>query len=173
MILGAALISYKRTNVKRIIPLWLILALIATNFAFSMDQVLSKMSLDAISFWPFLMMFMFGRSIIVFLGLALPTERRKLGSEVRELGRNFTLAFVSGSILWNLQLIFLFYAASLGPITLVSTTALLSPFFILLFAIIITKYRPNILKEEIDRRTVVMKLIAIVLIFVGTNLIIA
>lgn len=173
MILGSVLISYKTNHVKKTIPLWLILALVAANFSYGFEETIAKVSLNQISVWSFLMMFIFGRSIVAFLGLAIPTERRKFTSEVRELGRNYSLTFVSGIILWNLQLIFVFYAASLGPITLVSTTILLSPFFILLFTILITKYLPNVLKEEIDRSTVAMKLIAIVLIFVGTTLIIA
>ena len=172
MILGSALISYKRNHVKTIIPLSLILILIATNFSYSLDQTLSKISLDQISFWPFLMMFMFGRFAVAFPGLGMPSVRRKFFSEVRKLKRNFTLTLASGSIMWSLAIIFFFYAASLGPITLVSTTGLISPLFTLFFAILITKYLPKVLKEEIDRKTVALKLVAIVLIFLGTYLII-
>jgi drug/metabolite transporter (DMT)-like permease len=74
--------------------------------------------------------------------------------------------------MWSLAIILFFYAASLGPITLVSTTSLISPLFTLFFAILITKYLPKALKEEIDRKTVALKLVAIVLILLGTYLII-
>ena len=173
MILGSMLISYKGNHVKKMIPLSLILILIATNFSYSLDQTLSKISLDQISIWPFLMMFMFGRFVVMFPGLAIPSVRRKCSIEVRKLGRNFVLTLASGSIMWSLAIIFFFYAASLGPITLVSTTGLISPLFTLFFAILITKYLPKVLKEEIDRRTVALKLVAIVLIVLGTYLIIA
>ncbi|HKM78267.1 MAG TPA: hypothetical protein VJZ03_04265, partial [Candidatus Bathyarchaeia archaeon] len=73
---------------------------------------------------------------------------------------------------WSLGAIFLFYAASIGPITLVSTTGLISPLFTLLFAILITKYLPKVLEEEIDGKTVALKLVAIIMIFIGTYLII-
>jgi len=172
MILGSALISYKRTRVKKMIPLSLILILIATNFSYSVDQTLSKISLDEISFWPFLMMFMFGRFAVAFPGLGVSSVRRKFFSEVKKLKRNFTLMLALGSVLWSLAIIFFFYAASLGPITLVSATALISPLFTLFFAILITKYLPKVLEEEIDRKTVALKLVAIVLIFLGTYLII-
>ncbi|MGA2785112.1 MAG: EamA family transporter [Candidatus Bathyarchaeia archaeon] len=173
MILGSVLISYKRNHLKKMIPLSLILVLIAANFMYGLDQTLAKVSLDQISFWSFLMMFMFGRFVVVFPGLAIPSVRRKFSSEVRELGRNFALTLASGSIMWSLGVMFLFYAASLGPITLVSTTGLISPLFTLFFAILITKYLPKVLKEEIDRKTVALKVVAIVLIFLGTYLIIA
>ena len=173
MILGSILISYKRNHVRKIVPLSLMIILIATNFCYSLDQILSKISLDHISFWPFLMMFMFGRFFVVFPGLALTSARRKFVSEIGRLGRKFAMTLVLGSVMWNLAIIFYFYAASLGPITLVSTTALISPFFTLLFAILITKYLPTVLKEEIDGKTVALKLIAIILICVGTYLIMA
>ena len=172
MILGSILISYKNNHVKKIIPLSLVLILIATNFFYGLDQTISKISLGQISFWSFLMIFMLGRFVVAFPGISIPSVRRKFTSEVRELGRNFALALASGSIMWSLGIIFFFYAASLGPITLVSTIGLISPLFTLFFAIFITKYLPKVLKEEIDRRTVALKLIAIVLIIFGTYLVI-
>jgi transporter family protein len=172
MILGSALISYKRTRIKKIIPLSLILILVATNFSYALDQTFSKMSLNQISFWQFLMMFMFGRFAVAFPGLAIPSVRRKFTSETEKLGRNFALTLASGSIMWSLGIIFFFYAASIGPITLVSTTGLISPLFTLLFAILITKYLPKVLIEEIDRKTVALKLVAIILIVLGTYLVI-
>jgi len=173
MILGSVLISYKRNHVKKMIPISLIVILTAANFSYGLDQTLSKISLNQISFWSFLMMFMFGKFVVAFPGLAIPSVRRKFSSEVKKLGRNLALTLASGSVMWNLGIIFFFYAASLGPITIVSTTGLISPLFTLFFAILITKYLPKVLEEEIDRKTVALKLVAIVLIVFGTYLIIA
>ena len=172
MILGSALISYKRNHIKKMIPPSLIAILIATNFSYGLDQTFSKISIDQISFLPFLMMFMFGRFAIALSGLAIPSVRRKFISEAEKLGRNFALTLASGSIMWSLGIVFFFYAASIGPITLVSTTGLISPLFTLFFAILITKYLPKVLVEEIDGKTVALKLVAIVLIVLGTYLII-
>ncbi len=172
MILGSALISFKRNHVKKMIPASLIAILIATNFSYGLDQTLSKISIDQISFLPFLMMFMFGRFAIAITGLAISSVRRKFVSEIKKLGTNFTLTLASGSIMWSLGAIFLFYAASIGPITLVSTTGLISPLCTLLFAILITKYLPKVLEEEIDGKTVALKLVAIIMIFIGTYLVI-
>ena len=172
MILGSALISYKRKHVKKIIPISLVLILIATNFCYSLDQTLSKLSLDRISFWPFLMMFMCGRFAVVIPGVAVSSVRTKLLLEVKRLGRRFALILGCGSILWTLGIVFFFYAASLGPIALVSTMGLVAPLLTLSFAILITKYLPGVLGEEIDRETVGLKLFATILIFVGTYLVI-
>ena len=173
MIVGSILISYKRNHVRKIVPLSLMIILIATNFCYSLDQILSKISLGHISIGPFLMVFLFGRFFVVFPGLAIPSIRRKFKSEIERLERNFAFTLVLGSTMWTLAIIFYFYAASLGPITLVSTTALISPLCTLLFAILITKYLPTVLEEEIDTKTIALKLVAIILICVGTYLIIA
>jgi len=172
MILGSALISYKRNHVKKMIPYSLVAILIATNFSYGLDQTFSKISIDQITFLPFLMMFMFGRFAIAIAGLAISPVRTKFISEIKKLGTNFTLTLASGSIMWSLGAIFLFYAASIGPITLVSTTGLISPLCTLLFAILITKYLPKVLEEEIDGKTVALKLVAIIMIFIGTYLVI-
>jgi drug/metabolite transporter (DMT)-like permease len=173
MILGAALISYKRNNVKRIIPFSLIFILIAINLSYSLDQTFAKISLDEISFWPFLMMFMFGRFVGVIPGFSISSARRKCFSEIEKLERNFGFALAVVSISWTVAIILFFYAASLGPITLVSTISIISPLFTLVFATLLSKYFPEILEEEIDRKTLVLKLFAVLLIFIGTYLIIA
>ena len=173
MILGGALISYKRNNVKKLIPISLIFILIAANLAYSLDQTFAKVSLDEISFWPFLMMFMFGRFVAVIPGFAINSARRKCFAEIGKLKRNFAFALAVGSISWTVAIVFFFYAASLGPITLVSTISIISPLFTLVFATLLSKHFPKILKEEIDRKTLALKLFAVLLIFIGTYLIIA
>jgi drug/metabolite transporter (DMT)-like permease len=173
MILGAALISYKRNNVKKIIPISLIFILIATNFLYSLDQTFAKISLDEISFWPFLMIFMFGRFVGVIPGFAINSARRKCFSGIAKLERNFGFALAVGSISWTVAIILFFYAASLGPITLVSTIGIISPLFTLVFATLLSKYFPEVLEEEIDRKTLALKLFAVLLIFIGTYLIMA
>jgi len=172
MILGSALISYKGNYAKKMIPISLVLILFATNLFYGVEQTISKVSLDQLSFPTFLMMFLFGRMFIVFPGLAVPSAKRKFISEVRSLGKSFGLTLVTGSVTWTLGVILFFYAASLGPITLVAATSLITPLFTLFFAILMTKYLPSILKEEIDRKTVALKFLAIILIIFGTYFII-
>jgi transporter family protein len=173
MMLGSVLISYKGNSMKKVLPFSLILILIGANLSYGVDQTLSKISLDHISsFWPFLMMFMFGRFAVALPSLGIPSVRRKITSEIRELKRDLVLALASGSIMWSLAIVLFFYAVSLGPVTLVATTGLICPLFTLFFAILITRFRPEILREEIDRKTVALKLVAIVLIILGTYLII-
>jgi drug/metabolite transporter (DMT)-like permease len=108
---------------------------------------------------------------MILPSLAVPSFRKTFVGEFKKLKRNvvFVIAFSSG--FWLLGAIFFFYAASSGPITLVSTISIISPFATLLFAALITKRWPKILKEEIDSVTFSLKLISILLIIFGVYLI--
>jgi drug/metabolite transporter (DMT)-like permease len=116
---------------------------------------------------------MFGRFVGVIPGFAINSARRKCFSEIAKLERNFGFALAVGSISWTVAIILFFYAASLGPITLVSTIGIISPLFTLVFATLLSKYFPEVLEEEIDRKTLALKLFAVLLIFIGTYLIMA
>jgi hypothetical protein len=56
-------------------------------------------------------------------------------------------------------------------VTLVNALASVQPFFVLAFAVALSIFYPKILKEEIGRSAVALKLIAIAMMFAGVILI--
>jgi drug/metabolite transporter (DMT)-like permease len=62
-------------------------------------------------------------------------------------------------------------AVSLGPVTLVTALSSLQPFFVLVFALLLSRFLPGVLKEETGRSTVFLKLASIALMFAGAVLI--
>lgn len=58
-------------------------------------------------------------------------------------------------------------AVAFGSATLVNAISATSPFFVLIFATLISMYRPQWLKENLSRSKFVQKLAAIVLMFLG------
>jgi len=62
-------------------------------------------------------------------------------------------------------------AVSLGPVTLVTALSSLQPFFVLVFALLLSRFLPGVLKEETGRSTVLLKLASIALMFAGAVLI--
>ena len=171
MILGAILISYKRSSLKKTIPIIVILMIIGTNFAYGFEQTISKLSLQHFSFLQFFAAYLIGKSFTVIPSLAVPSFRRNLIGEFRRLRKSIILLLAFSSSFWLLGAIFFFYAASLGPITFVSTISILSPFITLFVAVFFTRFLPKILKEEIDSKTFSLKLFSIILIVFGTYLI--
>lgn len=62
-------------------------------------------------------------------------------------------------------------AVNNGPVTLVNAMASFQPFFVLLFSVIISIFRPHILKEKITRSNVILKFCSILLMFTGAILV--
>ncbi len=67
--------------------------------------------------------------------------------------------------------LFVTIAAAAGPITLVNALISTQPFFVLLFALVLSRFVPQLFKEETRRATVVQKLVALALMFAGVLLI--
>src|SRR3989338_2269729 len=63
--------------------------------------------------------------------------------------------------------LFITVAAGLGFITLVNALAAVQPFFVLLFTVLIGLFLPRIFVEELGRRTILLKFIAILCMFIG------
>jgi len=62
-------------------------------------------------------------------------------------------------------------AAASGPITLVNALSSVQPFFVLIFTLMISRFRPDLIREETGRGVVSLKLAAVTLIFIGVLLI--
>jgi len=63
------------------------------------------------------------------------------------------------------------YAIAHGPITLVSSVGATQPLFVLLFATILSYRFPRVLREELTKMDVVLKVLGLIAIFAGTYLI--
>jgi drug/metabolite transporter (DMT)-like permease len=172
MVLGATLISYKRTKFYRLIPAVVIVIAVLANVFWGIEQVMSKIVLQSYQFWEFSAAYMMGVIFMTIPSLAVPHFRKNLIKEFKKLPRNTILLITFSSSIWFIGIALFFYSVSLGPITLVSTLSITSPFAVLLLTLLLSKFWPKILKEEIDRKTVTLKLLAIVLIFLGTYLIV-
>lgn len=60
-----------------------------------------------------------------------------------------------------------FYAVALGSVSLVSVLGGLNPLFVFSFGLILSFWFPRIIKEDISRFTITLKIIAITLVFAG------
>jgi len=64
-----------------------------------------------------------------------------------------------------------FYAITLTSVAIVSVMQGTQPLFLLLFGLILTLFFPQIIKEDISRKTLCTKLVAVILLFAGIILI--
>jgi drug/metabolite transporter (DMT)-like permease len=63
------------------------------------------------------------------------------------------------------------YAISQGPVTLISSVGATQPFFVLVFATLLSYRFPRVLREDLTRMDIALKALGLVAIFVGTYLI--
>lgn len=96
---------------------------------------------------------------------------KDLRETVREHGAKVVLVISVSEGLAVLAGLFVTIAASVGFVTLVNALASVQPFFVLAIAVFLSLFFPHILKEEVTRPTLAMKLVAIMLIFTGAVLV--
>jgi hypothetical protein len=107
---------------------------------------------------------------ILFL-LSFSKPRNEFVEAVPNIGRKtFVVAVVSEGT-YVLGTVCSLIAMSLGYVSLVSAFGGLQHFFVFVYMLLLSLFMPKILKEEISRNVVALKISAIALMFVGTWLI--
>lgn len=172
MTFGAILISYTRNSIRKTIPIIIIAAAIATNFFYAVEQVMSKMSLGSFTIWQFMGSYLMGNVFASVVPFVIPKFRKTMISEVKKLKIGMMSLIQISSSFWILAVVLFFYAASIGPLTLVSALSITAPLVVLLTTFLVSKFWPRVLREQIDRETLGLKLLAVALIFLGTYLIV-
>jgi len=166
LISGAILISLKRFKLSLGLAFWLII-LADLNWAGSL--VIMKYLLNFADYWTIFSYTRIGY-IFALVPMFLVNFRdffsviRKNSKAVSVMSLNQTLGVVAD--------LFLTIAVSIGYVTLVNALSSVQPFFVLLLAVVLSTFYPKILKEEIGRSTVMLKLLAIILMFIGALLIV-
>jgi drug/metabolite transporter (DMT)-like permease len=170
IIVTSLLISYRKSEsgnclssaVKLMIPFSVI---------FSVYTILMKYLLGYLDYWSLFFWMVIGSFFGVLLFLAFSKPRREFVETVPALGfRTFVVALV-GEGVYVLGSICSLIAMSLGYVSLISALAGLQNFFVFAYMLLLSLFVPTILKEDISRNVVVLKVVAIALMFVGTWLI--
>lgn len=167
LIIGAFLIStHKITKISLGKAFWL---MIISCLFLSGNYVITKYLLKFADFWT---IFSWTR-IGIFIAL-IPVyfiSYPDLLSTVNEHGKKVVVVISISQILNVIGVLFITIAASYGYITLVNALSSVQPLFVLLFAVLLSIFYPGIIKEEIGKTTLLLKSIAIILMFAGAILI--
>ena len=167
LIIGAIIISIKNFRKIRITKafLFMILAILMT----SINAIIVEYLLSYADFWTifsytrigtiFILIPMFFYSYSDFISTANKYGKKTIG-----------IIFLN-SPLAVLGIIIMTAAMAIGYVTLVNALVSTQGFFVLLFTVILSVFYPKIIKEDIKKSTIAMKLIAIILILSGAFLI--
>jgi len=164
---GAFLISYEKGVVLRK-GAFLVLT---SSFLFGIYMVLSKYILGFMNF----MGVYFWTVMIGFTIIQIPLlikYKKTFFKKIKSLNKNIFLLMIILGLINTLAMMFLYLPAlSLGPASLVSAIDASRSFFVLLFVVILSLFFPNILKENLDKNTIILKIISSILIISGVFLI--
>ncbi|MFH1588528.1 MAG: EamA family transporter [Candidatus Diapherotrites archaeon] len=166
ILIGAFLISLKKT-VKMELSKGVILMGFAT-LLYAITSILSEYFLNYMNYWT---VFFWEKNLLLLpLILVFTLKGKAILKTVKELFKPVLLASSSESIAQAADLFFII-ALSFGSVSIVSGTTNLQPVFVLIFAVILSIWKPQIIKEEITKTTLIQKIIAIILMITGTILI--
>lgn len=90
---------------------------------------------------------------------------------MKRYGKKVIVTMSASEIISVLGTLFSIIATSIGFVTLVNALTSTQPFFVLLFTAFLSIFFPSILKEELSKSIISLKIIAIVLMFAGVILI--
>ena len=170
VVVTSILISYRKSGngnslssaFKLMIPFSLIL---------SVYTILLKYLLGYLDYWSIFFWMIIGSFFGVLVLLSFPKPRREFVETVPAIGcRTFVVA-LAGESVYVLGLTCSLIATSLGYVSLVSALSGLQHFFVFVYMLVLSVFVPKILKEEIGREVVALKISAIALMFVGTWLV--
>ncbi|MDP3014846.1 MAG: DMT family transporter [bacterium] len=167
LVVGAILIStQKLTKISFGKAFWL---MILSSLSLAINQVITKYLLDFADFWTIFSWTRIGTivALIPVYFIYFPD----ILSTVKEHGKKVIGVISLNESLNVVGVIFITIAASVGYITLVNSLSAIQPLFVLIIAVFLSIFYPRILKEEIGKSTVLLKLIAIILMFAGAVLV--
>lgn len=167
LIAGAVLVSSRLPlNLRLGRAFWLMLL---AALSISVYFVLIKYLLRSFDYWS-----VFGWTRLSSTLLMLPlyfVYFSELRDTLRDYGAKVVGVMALDESIALAANLFVTIAAAAGPITLVNALISTQPFFVLLFALVLSRFVPHLFREETRRATILQKLAALALIFAGVLLI--
>jgi len=166
LVIGAIIISSKNLKMRFGKAFWL---MITCSLLGAAGTVITKYLLNFADFWT---IFSYTRIGTVFALIPIfYLDFPDLISTIKKHGKKVVGVISFNTSLNLVGVLFITIALSMGFVTLVNALSSVQPFFVLLFTVILSRFYPRILKEEIGKSTILIKVIAIILMFVGAILI--
>ena len=161
IVLGAILISMKKLGkftFSKALPIMLL-----TVVVYGIMIVLMKSVIDAQGFIPIFTGMEFG----IFAGTFSLMTIGKYRKEVAKARKKTFLLLFFGSMFGVSGLLSIMIALSMGPASLISAIEQTQALFLLFYVIILTHLKPHIIKEDITKGSLAIKIAAILMMIVG------
>ncbi|MEM2108458.1 MAG: hypothetical protein QXL10_04145, partial [Candidatus Bathyarchaeia archaeon] len=134
--------------------------------------VVDKTLVGYLNFWSVFFWNVLGTFTAATFLLTLPKQRREIVETISAVGEKTLFTTFIGEGLYVIGTICSLIALSLTDASLASSLFGLQPFYVFFYTIILSIFSPHILKEEINKKTLLMKISAVTLMFIGTSLVV-
>ena len=171
LVCSALLISYRPTQGGRSAIISPALKYMAVFWVFTAAYALAaKYLLSFMNEWHLILWSSLGSLLAVLPLLGRESVRKEFASYFRS-GPFLLSALLADEVFDFLGRGAFIFAYAIGSVALVSSVAALQPFITLVYVILLGLFVPGILPEELDRKTMALKTVAILLIVVGVYLV--
>lgn len=160
-IIGTEKITGKIFSLRKSLFLMLL-----ASFLYSLTNIIFKF-VTVNDFWTNFAYLAFGATIGCLFLLLKPAYRKAFVDQIKILNLSTVALLACNSIINLFAELCAFLAISAGSVALVSAVNGVQPFIVLLYGLILTLFFPKIIKEDIRKETLVTKLFAAVVLFIG------
>jgi len=171
IVIGSMLISVKKTEERFKVSSGLLLIFISVVF-YSIQKLFFKL-LAEVDFVSVIIIREFSFLIILPILFIFSREvRKKTKEDLNQINKRKLALIYAGEIMGMTGVALSYLAIQRGPVSLVSLIQGTEGLFVIILAALISIFIPKILKEEITKKTISLKIISALLILVGLYLIV-
>ncbi|MGZ8879999.1 MAG: EamA family transporter, partial [Halobacteriota archaeon] len=169
LVLGGTLFAIRLTKGIRISLAFYLMIL--ASFLLALYSVALKYLFSVQDFYTIFIWVQIAGFITFFQFIPFRPFRSSLVTTYKITSRKIGIIIVAEQAVAYVSLFAYNYAIAHGPITLISSVGATQPLFVLLFATILSYRFPRVLREELTRMDVALKVLGLIAIFAGTYLI--
>ncbi len=172
LVSSAILVSYKRTGSKMKFSFYSIGLMLVFGLIWASGQVLSKWSFNftnnmSFLFWSFVGGIGAGALLLTFKSL-----RKDFFADIKRMGKTGWCIRGVGTSFYFIALVSFYTALSMGFVSIIGAITSIQPFLVFVYSLIFSVFLPKVMREEINRYAILMKLLAVIVIFMGSWLIV-
>jgi len=145
--------------------------MVLSSFLWGTSDVFIKYLSRFMDFQSYFMFSRIGAFIFAVALFLIPKFRFNALNNIQRLSKKVLPMILLAEIIGIGGMIIFFYAISIAPVTLVNVLLGFQPFFVLIIASFLSFKFPQILREELNKKVLLTKIFAIILLFVGLFLI--
>lgn len=158
--------KYKNLVISKALPLMIVAGISYASYAVIFRYITQTV--------PFAVAFVYYSMFVALLSLTLFSFKKfrlAFAHDIKNANLKLGGTVLGLTIMEQLGILFNVWALSLGPAAIVFAMEGTQTIFVFFLAVIISLYYPKVLKEELDKGNIILKLVAIVLIVIGVVII--